>query len=427
MMDGRWGGTMCLTEPGAGSDVGALVTTATPKGNGLYAIKGIKIFISAGESDLYDNLIHLVLARTPNAPQGIKGISLFIVPRIRIDGSQQTNNVKCTKIEEKMGIHGSPTCELTFGQTGECLGTLLGKEGEGINNMFIMMNEARIMCATQGESQALLAYQMSEHYAQERIQFQQPIIQHPDVARMLYKMRAISRGLRALLLYTSNIMEGVRHLPPEQAKNLHNEVELLTPICKAYATEKGVDVALDAIQVHGGYGFCTEYGVEQFVRDMKIATIYEGTNGIQAKDFTMRKILRDKGGTLLLFLEKIEKSLETFTAVENQTFKQEKTMILRYAQQTRDILEKFWPQVTQKQFEELLFKSYDFLFYMGHLTVAWRLLEAARVALPFKEEKEGFFRSKLTDVKIFCQLILQQNESLGAFILGEMSPLKDLS
>lgn len=229
MMEGSWGGTMCLTEAGAGSDVGNAKTTAKPLDNGQYAISGTKIFISSGESDLYENNIHLVLARTPGSPEGTKGLSLFIVPRFKIneDGSNgESNNVRCTKLEEKMGLHGQATCELTFGQDGECVGELIGKEHEGIVNMFIMMNEARLLCGLQGESQANLVYMLTEQYAKERSQFGTEIINLPDVKRMLLKMRSTARGLRALCLYTGNLFDKAEK-GDEQAEK---EIALFTPI-----------------------------------------------------------------------------------------------------------------------------------------------------------------------------------------------------
>jgi len=237
MMSGTWGGTMCLTEAGAGSDVGALRTTAKPLGNGKFAVQGTKIFISSGESDLYENNIHLVLARTPGGAEGTKGISLFVVPRFKIneDGSMgESNNVVCSKIEHKMGIHASATCEMQFGIDGQSEGWLIGEEFEGMATMFIMMNEARLYCGIQGESQANLAYMMAEQYSKERAQFGKEIINHPDVRRNLLKMRAMVRGMRALCLYTANLFN--------KAKTDHNKeaiIGLLTPICKAYCSELG--------------------------------------------------------------------------------------------------------------------------------------------------------------------------------------------
>lgn len=321
MMAGTWGGTMCLTEPGAGSDVGALRSTAQPIANGKYAIKGTKIFISSGESDLYENNIHLVLARTPGGEAGTKGISLFVVPRFKIndDGSMgASNNVVCSKIEHKMGIHASATCELQFGQDSQTEGWLIGDEFEGMATMFIMMNEARLYCGIQGESQANLAYMMAEKYVKERVQFSKEIIHHPDVRRNLLRMRAMSRGMRALCLYTANLFNKAHG-----DQKYESIIGLLTPICKAYCSEQGFNVSSQALQAHGGYGYCTEYGVEQFVRDTQIAMIYEGTNGIQAIDFVMRKILKDGGKALSALTQEIVTSVQ---ALDEAKFKREKDL-----------------------------------------------------------------------------------------------------
>ncbi|MAF77177.1 MAG: acyl-CoA dehydrogenase [Halobacteriovoraceae bacterium] len=414
MMEGTWGGTMCLTEPGAGSDVGAATTTATPNDDGSYKIKGVKIFISSGESDLYENNIHLVLARTPGSPEGTKGLSLFIVPRYNLD-SGESNHVKCTKIEEKMGIHGQATCELTFGGEGECRGEMIGKEHEGIVNMFILMNEARLLCGIQGESQANLAYELSVQYAKERGQFGTEIINLPDVKRMLLKMRAMSRGLRSLNLYTANLFD-LEHGGDESASK---ELALLTPICKSFSTDEGYQVCVDAIQVHGGYGYCTEYGIEQFARDTKIASIYEGTNGIQALDFVMRKILKDKGETFQALGAKIQ---ATLSKKEAASWKEECALIGKSMQKAVSILEKYGQWASEKKFDYITGTSMDFLNYCGNLIVSWRLLHGAVVATELLEkggyEDEAYLKSKIVDFKVFSQHFLTRNAGLAQSILN---------
>lgn len=411
MMAGEWGGTMCLTESGAGSDVGAAKTTATPKGDGTYSIKGVKIFISSGDNDLYKNIVHLVLARTPGAPEGTKGLSLFTVQKLNDDGSN--NSVKCTKIEEKMGLHGSATCEITFGGEGECLGTLLGDEFEGMTNMFIMMNEARLLCGIQGESQANLAYMLTEQYARERSQFGKEIINLPDVKRLMLKMRSVSRGMRALSLYVGDLFDQAHS---SQNAELEAETALLTPICKAYCSEEGFNVAIDAIQVHGGYGYCSEYGIEQFARDIKIATIYEGTNAIQAADFIMRKVLKDKGQAFSKLGEKIQKTLASAT-----DFKSEVSVIGKSLKDATKILESFGGLAAKGNFDAVLYHSHEFLIYCGNLVVAWRLLESAlvakeKMASANASEKE-FYETKLVDFKIFCQQVLSRNTGITQSIL----------
>lgn len=414
MMEGAWGGTMCLTEPGAGSDVGAATTTATPNGDGTFNIKGVKIFISSGESDLFENNIHLVLARTPGSPEGTKGLSLFIVPRFNLEGGA-SNNVKCTKIEEKMGIHGQATCELTFGGDGDCRGELIGKEHEGIVNMFILMNEARLLCGIQGESQANLAYELSAQYAQERIQFGTEIINHADIKRMLLKMRAMSRGLRSLNLYTAKLFD----LEEAGDETAHAELALLTPICKSFSTDEGFQVCVDAVQVHGGYGFCSEYGIEQFVRDAKIASIYEGTNGIQALDFVMRKILKDKGATFQTFGEKIQATMADPEAIQ---WKEECELISKSMQKAVAIFGKYGEWAAAKNFDYITGTSMDFLNYCGNLTVAWRLLNGAVIASKLLKEgsydDKAYLQSKIVDFKIFAQHFLTRNSGLAQSILN---------
>ncbi len=418
MMEGRWGGTMCLTEPGAGSDVGAAKTTATPNDDGSYDIKGVKIFISSGESDIYDNNIHLVLARTPGSEEGTKGLSLFIVPRFVIndDGtSGASNSVKCTKIEEKMGIHGQATCELTFGGEGACKGWLIGKEHEGMANMFIMMNEARLLCGIQGESQANLAYELTVQYAKERSQFKSEIVHLPDVKRMLLKMRAMSRGMRSLILYTANLFD----LEKKGDEHAEKELALLTPVCKAYSTDEAFQVAVDAIQVHGGYGYCSEYGIEQFARDIKIATIYEGTNGIQAMDFVMRKILKDKGEAFNALGAKIQETLKSPVCAQ---WKNECASLMTSMQKAQTILEGYGKSAASKDFNSILASATDFLTYCGNLIVAWRLLRGAIVASEElaagnSSEKE-YLESKIVDFKVFCQHYLTRNSAIAQSILN---------
>lgn len=317
MYSGQWCGTMCLTEPQAGSAVGDTKTIATPNDDGTYIIVGNKIFITFGDHDLSENIIHLVLARTPNSPSGIKGISLFIVPKyiVNSDGSVgEFNDVRCSGIEHKMGIHASPTCTLNFGDDNKCVGYLIGEEFKGIIYMFKLMNEARIGVGLQGLSQGSLAYELALKYAKERVQgtdilsFKDPdaprieIINHPDVRRMLMTMKSYVEGCRTLLLSTAYFAD--MYLGSGD-KSWEMFVELLTPVCKAYCTDLGFKIAEMAIQVHGGYGYCTEYGVEQLCRDAKIASIYEGTNGIQALDLVGRKIGAKGGMVFMNYLNRI--------------------------------------------------------------------------------------------------------------------------
>jgi len=406
MMDGTWGGTMCLTESGAGSDVGAVKTSAKPLGENLYSISGVKIFISSGESDLFENNIHLVLAKTPGAPEGTKGLSLFLVPRYNYDDGK-SNNVFCTKIEEKMGIHASSTCELTFGQNGECVGELIGKEFEGMQNMFIMMNEARLLCGTQGESQANLAYELTKQYCSERSQFGVTIEKHPDVAKTLLKMRALGRGMRALILYTSKFFD----LKDEE------RVALLTPVCKSYCSEMGFHLSVDAVQCHGGYGFCSEYGIEQFVRDTKIATIYEGTNAIQANDFLLRKILGDEGKTLMGFFNEMKTDLAAF----QESFPQETLEVTNSLKDFEKIMQKVTVWAKEKNYNQLMYVATDLLRFNANLFTAWLLGKQAMLAqskMKTDESKKEYYESKLVDFNTFCKFYLIENRAISSTLLN---------
>jgi len=402
MMDGTWGGTMCLTEAGAGSDVGALLSKATPLENGKYKIEGTKIFISVGENDLYKNNIHLVLARTPEGKEGTKGISLFIVPQYKIneDGSQgESNDVKCTKVEEKMGIHAQATCELVFGGNGNCEGELIGDEFDGMATMFIMMNEARLATGVQGEATANLSYEMARQFASERSQFGKEIQNYPDVKRMLLKMRAMSRGMRALAYYTSNLFDFEDKQPEAEGV-----IGLLTPVCKSYFSDQGLLVASDAVQTHGGYGFCSEYGVEQFMRDVKISAIYEGTNGIQAIDYVMRKILKDRGKSYLWLLSHIDKTLGKMSRSD---WKKEKKVFKETLGYAKKIFRSLGMKGMKKDYDGILDNCSDFLTFSGHLFVAWRLFESALVAheklKAGNTEDAEYLKEKIEDAKVFTK------------------------
>ncbi|MEW6526592.1 MAG: acyl-CoA dehydrogenase family protein [Spirochaetota bacterium] len=303
MVRGKWGGTMCLTEPQAGSDVGAITTKAYKQSDGTYKIKGQKVFISSGENDLYENIIHMVLARIDGDPEGTKGLSLFLVPKILVnsDGTLgKRNDVICTGIEHKMGIKASATCSLSFGDNDSCIGYLLGKERDGIKNMFHMMNEARLDVGLEGLGVSSAAYMHAVQYAKSRIQGktisknEPTIIGHPDVKRMLLWMKSHVEAMRMLVALIAYHIDISRVRNDEIGKKAHALVEFLIPICKAGNTDLSWLITAEAVQVYGGYGYCGEYPVEQYARDSKILSIYEGTNGIQSIDLTMRKILSDE-------------------------------------------------------------------------------------------------------------------------------------
>jgi alkylation response protein AidB-like acyl-CoA dehydrogenase len=306
LVSGEWAGTMNLTEPQAGSDVGALRTTAVPTGDGRYAIKGTKIFITWGEHDLAQNIVHLVLARTPGAPSGSRGISLFVVSKFHVnaDGSLGArNDLRCVGLEHKLGIHASPTCVMSFGDNDQCFGELVGHENEGLKAMFTMMNSARINVGSQGVQIAERALQGAKAYALGRVQSARAgspsresvaIAEHPDVRRMLLRMRALTEGARALLYYTAGQVDrGALGIEGAQAR-----ADCLVPMLKAWGTDIGCEVASLGVQIHGGMGFVEETGAAQHYRDARIAPIYEGTNGIQAADLVTRKLGYEAGGVL---------------------------------------------------------------------------------------------------------------------------------
>ena len=300
---GEWTGTMNLTEPQAGSDVGALRATATPRGDGMWAVKGTKIYISFGDHDLAPNIVHLVLARTPGAPAGTRGISLFLVPKHRLDANGEPaafNDVRVVSIEHKMGLHASPTCVLSFGDEDDCVGELIGAEGGGLRAMFTMMNNARLNVGLQGVQVAEGATQRAVAYALDRVQSARAgsnsresvrIVEHPDVRRMLLRMKAQTQAARALVYYAAGQVDRAE-LGDEAARN---RLELVTPLAKAHGTDLGNEVASIGIQVHGGMGYVEETGAAQFFRDARITPIYEGTNGIQAADLVGRKLGLDGG------------------------------------------------------------------------------------------------------------------------------------
>lgn len=416
MISGRWGGTMCLTEPSAGSDVGSLKTTAKPidgKEN-WFKIKGTKIFISSGESDLYENNIHLVLARTPDGVPGPKGISLFLVPRYRVndDGSVgESNDVRCSGIEHKMGIHASATCVMNFGDNDGCEGYLIGEEFDGMRNMFIMMNQARLDVGVQGESQALLAYEMTKQYVEERQQFGTEIANLPDVKRAMLRMRCMSRGLRSLMLYTANLFDHAH-----QDEKYNDYIGLLVPICKSFGSDAGFNCTIEAVQCHGGYGYCTEYGIEQFVRDTKIASIYEGTNGIQAIDFVTRKILKDGGAAIQKLSEDVFKTSSRLS----DEFSFERGIFSKALGAAQEAMGFIGKKAKAGEMNLVLQNCQDFLNLSAHIVVAWRLMESAWIANEKLADASGdekdYLETKIVDFKYYCSQFLPQAIALGKSI-----------
>jgi len=376
MYTGEWTGTMLLTEPEAGSDVGALTTSAVKNDDGTYSITGNKIFISAGEHDMAENIVHPVLARIEGAPEGTKGISLFLVPKFRVsdDGSLgEFNDVVCTGIEEKMGIHGNSTCSLALGGKGGCVGTLLGEENKGMRAMFLMMNEARLLVGLQGFACATASYLNAVNYARERVQGKNlasfmdknapavPIIQHPDVRRQLLTMKAYVEGMRSLLYYVAYCDDVVDTTDDENIKEkYHGLVEVLIPIAKGYVTDRAYDVCNMGMQVYGGYGYIKEYPQEQLVRDCRITMIYEGTNGIQAMDLLGRKLGMNEGRPVMDLMGEIQN-------------------IIAQAGEKAETKE------LGGKLEEALNKLGEVAMHMGTMAMSPKALDAFALAYPFME------------------------------------------
>lgn len=387
VVSGEWGSTMNLTEPQAGSDLAATRTRAEPQADGTYKLFGQKIFISYGEHELTPNIVHLVLARLPDAPAGVKGLSLFIVPKYLLDAEAKPstrNDVRCIAIEHKMGIHGSPTCTLNFGDEGGAIGYLVGQANRGLETMFIMMNEARFGVGVQGLGLAERAYQYALNYARTRVQGRdaitgesgQPILCHPDVQRAILSMRARVMAMRSLLYTAAGWFDLAHHHPdPAVADKYRRYVDLLMPVAKGWCTEVGNEVCDDAIQVFGGMGFVEETGIAQYFRDARIITIYEGTTGIQANDLVGRKILREQGATLHELIAEMQTTQQALvqSAALNRLAANFQTMLA--ALQTASD----WMLTQSKtQPAQVLAAATPFLHLLGTVVGGWQL---ARLAL----------------------------------------------
>lgn len=407
MFSGEWGGTMCLTEPQAGSDVGETKTMATPvDDNGKYKLRGTKIFITGAETDLTDNIIHLVLAKTPGAPAGTKGISLFLVPKYRVkeDGSLgDFNDVFVSGIEHKMGIKGSATCTVNFGDNDNCEGWLIGEINRGIVYMFQMMNEARMVVGLQGLALGSAAYQNAREYAMERLQGSTlenmknpeaprvPIVNHPDVRRMLMFMKSMVEGLRSFMLSIAYYQDIVAASADDKEKEKYNGfIELLLPICKAYGSDQGFEVCRQAVQTFGGYGYCGDYPVEQHLRDCKIASIYEGANGIQALDLLGRKMAMKQGMVFMSYMNEVNAFLKQHK--EHPRLKDVVAKVADGAKTLQDTAMYLMQFTMKKDFVFPISVATPFLELFGHVVVAYYLLEAAIIADEKLEElyqKEG--------------------------------------
>ena len=422
LISGQWTGTMNLTEPQAGSDLALVRTRAVPEGDGTFRIFGTKIYITYGEHDMAENIVHLVLARTPNAPEGVKGISLFVVPKflVNADGSMGArNDVHCVSIEHKLGIKASPTAVLQFGDHGGAIGTLVGEENRGLEYMFIMMNAARFAVGMQGIAVAERAYQKAVQYAKDRVQSRDlagsagpvSIIHHPDVRRMLMSMRAQTEAARALSYVTAAAHDAGHHHPDEATRKANAAFyDFMVPIVKGWSTELSIDVASNGVQVHGGMGFIEETGAAQYYRDARILTIYEGTTAIQANDLVGRKTMRDGGALAKHIIAEVKKT----EAELAQSSHADLQAIQRHLSAASVALEQVVEYVAangKSDIKAVFAGSVPYLKLAGIVFGGWQMARAALVAerkLNAKEGDAGFYQAKLGTARFFADHYLSQ-------------------
>ena len=435
LLEGRWTGTMCLTEPHCGTDLGLLRTRAEPEADGSYSITGTKIFITAGEHDFTDNIVHLVLAKLPDAPPGAKGISLFATPKFKVsrDGTVgERNAVRCGSIEHKMGIKGSATCVMNFDGA---RGYLVGEAHGGLKAMFTMMNSARLGVGLQGLALSERAYQNALRYSRERLQSRSlsgpkfpekpadPIIVHPDVRRMLLSVKALTEGSRMLAMHAGSLLDVLSHSTDagerERAETL---VSFLTPIAKACQTEWGIENTYNALQCFGGHGYIAEHGMEQLARDARITTLYEGTTGIQAMDLIGRKTASSRGAGLKLFLAEVEAfcARHADDAGCADAVAALRAKCAEWGELTHEVLGK-----AAADPEELGAAAYDYLFYSGYVVLAYWWLRAA-VAAQASSRPEAFKAAKRETARFYFARILPRTLGHAAALRAGAGPLMAL-
>jgi acyl-CoA dehydrogenase len=427
LLSGEWTGTMDLTEPQAGSDLAQVRSKAVPNGD-HYLISGQKIFITYGDHDYAENIVHLVLARTPTAPEGIKGISLFIVPKRKLnaDGSLgELNDIKCAGIEHKLGIHASPTCTMNYGENGGAVGYLIGNENEGLKYMFIMMNAARFSVGVQGYAVADRAFQAALAYAKERVQSKDiaakawtpvRIIEHPDVRRMLMDCKAQVEAMRSLGFFTAAQLDHAHNNPDEKAKaDALSYVELFTPIVKAWSTEVSTALVSEALQVFGGMGYVEETGVAQYYRDVRIAQIYEGTTGIQSNDLMGRKFLRDSGKTAMKVIGEMQATLKELGASDNEDCK---ALGVEFGKAVQALAEASqWlggegmKVLAGKGDVKLMFAgAVPYLMLWGYTSGGWMMAKAALIAAG--KADDAFYATKLKTARYYAEHVLPKTSAL---------------
>jgi alkylation response protein AidB-like acyl-CoA dehydrogenase len=431
---GDWMATMCLTEPHSGTDLGLIYTKAVPEDDGSFAISGTKIFITAGEHDITENIVHLVLAKLPGAPTGPRGISLFLVPKYQVNDDESLgdfNNVSCGSIEHKMGIHASATCVMNFDSS---KGYLVGEENKGLACMFTMMNFERIGVGIQGIGAAERSYQNALEYAKERLQGRSlsgakypekaadPIIVHGDVRRMLLNMKALTEGSRALSTYISMTLDMATYGEGELKTKGESLSALMTPLAKAFFTDLGLDNTVAGQQILGGHGYIREWGQEQLVRDVRIAQIYEGTNGIQAMDLLARKVAASKGELMQTFINEVNTYIEQTSADNMQEFIQPlKDANIDLAELTQHIL-----KAAQGNIEELGTSANDYLHVFGYTAMAFVWAKMAESALAKESSSDEFYESKIKTARYYFARLLPRRLSLTASIKAGCDTLFDI-
>ncbi|MBU3005540.1 acyl-CoA dehydrogenase C-terminal domain-containing protein [Paraglaciecola arctica] len=445
LTEGTWTGTMCLTEPQCGTDLGQVKTKATLNEDGTYDIVGTKIFISAGEHDLTENIIHIVLARLPGAPEGTRGISLFIVPKIQVDQQGNlgaSNNVTCGAIEDKMGIKASSTAVLNFDNA---KGVLIGPENKGLECMFTFMNAARVGTALQGVCASELSYQNALLYAKERLSMRSltgkkypdkvadPIIVHPDVRKMLMTQKAITEGGRAMIYYTAQIVDQIEMAKTEdERKAADDRLGFITPILKAFLTELGSESANHGMQVFGGHGFIKEWGMEQIVRDVRISTLYEGTTGIQALDLLGRKVLLTRGKSLNAFSKEILGFCKDKSMISSNPHKRQMNKFVWAL--SKNVAN--WQQYTmrlalkaKKDRDIVGSASVDYLMYSGYIVMGYFWAQMAQTAyekLAGDVENRDFYRAKIKTAEFYFERLLPRTKSLAKTMMADPKTLMQL-
>jgi alkylation response protein AidB-like acyl-CoA dehydrogenase len=423
MVTGEWTGTMVLTEPQAGSDLALIRTRATPHGvdqaDGSFRLFGQKIFITWGEHDLTDNIVHMVLARIDGAPEGVRGISLFLVPKFRVaaDGKLGArNDLRCVSIEHKLGIHASPTCVMAFGERDGAVGYLVGEANRGLEYMFIMMNAARLAVGLEGYAVAERAFQQAADYARTRVQGRKTIIHHPDVKRMLLEMKAGTEAMRALTLYAAWQLDlAESHADPKVRAQAQVRGDLLIPIVKGWNTEFGVELASTGIQVHGGTGFIEETGAAQWLRDVRITPIYEGTTGIQANDLLGRKLVRDQGAAMMSLLNDVEQELTAQTAPDTvQAVRAEALSAVTQLRETTVTLLK----LAAEDMDRALAVNEPYLMLCGFVLGGWLMARAAQVVSAGGSAAGSEFKAaKLATARAYVGQLLPRALAYGHIVI----------